>query len=191
MKNKSFLFLLVFSLITLLFTSNVFANFDFINDNNEYSLPDLPVVPTGYSQNNFFILKDTRPVIYVMFVPAGFEGNVAYNGSKLYFLNDNNYSFKTYHLDNNQWVDDGYSYYYNGLYCNFVYSTENILNADGTIFFQKTLVPVLEQVMVQEKVEKRTIQEILGVLPLIIAVVVSFLGLRKALRILVNSLRRS
>lgn len=188
MKNKIFSCLLISLLIVFLFTSNVFANFDFINDNNKYSLPDLPSVPTGYSQDNFFILKDSRPVFYVMFVPSGFEGNVAYNGSKLYFLNDNNYSFKTYHLDDNQWVDDGYSYYYNGLYCNFVYSTENILNADGTIFFQKTPVPILEGIVEQMEVQQIT-QTILVVIATVVGLLICVIGLRKGFQTLVNGLR--
>lgn len=70
-------------------------------------------------------------------------------------------------------------------------SSVDIHDTSGGIFFQKTPVPVLVEVMSPEVVEKKTVQEILGVLPLIIAVVVSFLGLRKALKMLLTFLNRS
>ena len=65
-------------------------------------------------------------------------------------------------------------------------------NTFNDVFFQSPPKPTsLMEVMSVEMEEKRTVQEILGILPLIIVVVVSFLGLRKALRILVTFLRRS
>lgn len=93
----------------------------------------------------------------------------------------------THSLEYNQSISlDNVNYYFK--------SDVSIYDVSGNKldpFFQITPVPVLEGIMKQEQAEKRTIQEILGVLPLIIVVVVSFLGLRKALRILVNSLKRS
>ena len=74
---------------------------------------------------------------------------------------------------------------------NIIYSSVDIHNESGEIFFQKTPVPVLVEVMSPEVVEKKTIQEILGVLPLILVVVVSFLGLRKVLKMLSTFLNRS
>lgn len=68
-----------------------------------------------------------------------------------------------------------------------------VSSSDSTVvepFFQSAP-SVLYQVMEQEKMEKKTIQEILGLLPLILVVVVSFLGLRKALQMLLSFLRRS
>ena len=75
--------------------------------------------------------------------------------------------------------------------CRILFSSNDIHYPSGEIFFQKTPVPVLVEVMSPEVVEKKTVQEILGVLPLIIAVVVSFLGLRKALKMLSTFLNRS
>lgn len=70
-------------------------------------------------------------------------------------------------------------------------SSFDVLDYNNNVFFQKPLVPVLVGIMDREKAEKMTVQEILGVLPLTIVVVVSFLGLRKALRMLVTFLRSS
>lgn len=78
---------------------------------------------------------------------------------------------------------------YDGVIC--LYNSNDIKFLDGTIFFQKTPVPVLVGIMKQEQTEKKTVQEILGVLPLILVVVVSFLGLRKALSWLSTLLIRS
>lgn len=75
--------------------------------------------------------------------------------------------------------------------CHIYFSSNDLYYPSGEIFFQKTPVPVLVEVMSPEVVEKKTVQEILGVLPLIIVVVVSFLGLRKALSWLLTLLRRS
>lgn len=75
--------------------------------------------------------------------------------------------------------------------CRILFSSNDIYYRSGGIFFQKTPVPVLVEVMSPEVVEKKTVQEILGVLPLIIVVVVSFLGLRKALKMLLTFLNRS
>ena len=75
--------------------------------------------------------------------------------------------------------------------CHIYFSSNDLYYPSGEIFFQKTPVPVLVEVMSPEVVEKKTVQEILGVLPLIIVVVVSFLGLRKALKMLSTFLNRS
>ena len=75
--------------------------------------------------------------------------------------------------------------------CHIYFSSNDLYYPSGEIFFQKTPVPVLVEVMSPEVVEKKTVQEILGVLPLIIAVVVSFLGLRKVLKMLSTFLNRS
>lgn len=84
-------------------------------------------------------------------------------------------------------------------YDELIYTVSNLYRVDGSLyltatnyddFFYKPPV-VLEEIMLQEMEQKATIQEILGVLPLIIVVVVSFLGLRKALRMLLTLLRQS
>lgn len=75
-------------------------------------------------------------------------------------------------------------------------STFTVKNSSGQTvepFFQfppQTNLGLVE-IMREEQAEAKTMQEILGVLPLILVVVVSFLGLRKALRMLVTFLRRS
>lgn len=75
----------------------------------------------------------------------------------------------------------------------YFYAEFTVKNSSGEVVEPFFLVPpaTLEEVLKAEKTEVKTMQEILGVLPLIIVVVVSFLGLRKALRMLETFLRRS
>ena len=109
--------------------------------------------------------------------------NVYYYDSSLNFVDS-----KTFSADFMQYVTlvDVPSYFKSDV-------TICVSSSDSTVvepFFQSAP-SVLYQVMEQEKTEKKTIKEILGVLPLILVVVVSFLGLRKALQMLLSFLRRS
>ena len=72
----------------------------------------------------------------------------------------------------------------------FIYSNVDVFNTDGTVFFHTTPQGIVARQV--EEVEMSQVQaEILGILPLILALVVSFLGLRKALKMLATFLRRS
>lgn len=76
--------------------------------------------------------------------------------------------------------------------CEYISSTCTIYTDSNytDVFFCKHPT-TLEEIMRVEADKKATIQEVLGVLPLILVVVVSFLGLRKALSWLSTLLRRS
>lgn len=77
----------------------------------------------------------------------------------------------------------------------------DIYDFNGNVFFQgpppiveeptTETTQVLAGILDQEKEQVATLQEVLQILPLIIVVVVSFLGLRKALKILVTFLKHS
>ena len=65
---------------------------------------------------------------------------------------------------------------------------------DGSVVFQATLPEKLEGVIakqIQPKEMNKTLQEIVGILPIVMIVVVSYLALRKALKMLSTSLRNS
>ena len=131
---------------------------------------------------------------------SGYYDLYIYASDKGYGTNDNRVSSCQYaiNLDSTDFSQPVEKYNRTWGYCcgsleNFdvLYSSVDIHDTSGGVFFQKTPVPVLVEVMSPEVVEKKTVQEILGVLPLIIVVVVSFLGLRKALKMLLSLLRRS
>lgn len=69
-----------------------------------------------------------------------------------------------------------------------IYYTVSEFEEDVVDPFQMT---PLSKVMFQEMEQKATVKEILGILPLIIVVVVSLVGLRKGLRMLLNFLKMS
>lgn len=69
-----------------------------------------------------------------------------------------------------------------------IYYTVSEFKEDIVDPFQMT---PLTKVMYQEKEQMATVKEILGILPLIIVVVVSLVGLRKGLRMLLNFLKTS
>ena len=71
-------------------------------------------------------------------------------------------------------------------------ASNNILNADGTIFFR--LAPQVQGIVAQqvETVKmSQVLAEIITLLPLILVVMVSLVGLRKGLKMLVTFLRQS
>lgn len=85
---------------------------------------------------------------------------------------------------------------------NFFYSSCNIYSDDNyTNYFFPIAPPeeipeiqdpgTLQEILEQEKLEMATMKEILGILPLILSVLVSLLGLRKAFQALLNFLKVS
>lgn len=102
-------------------------------------------------------------------------------GGKFYFGN----------IVNNEWVYSGYVptggfYESKGI---LVYSNQDVIHdKEGNVFFQ-VAPPILARVVEQVEM-KVTMREIIQILPLIIVVVVSLVGLRKALQMLLRLLRR-
>lgn len=70
-----------------------------------------------------------------------------------------------------------------------VHSNFTMYNSDNTIFFQQT--PSVVRPVVERVALKEVIKEVLGILPLIIALLVCFLGFRKGLQVLSNVLHKA
>lgn len=201
--NKILLIFVVFAIVVSACFSNVKASSTkYITANNvTYTLPD---ECTEY----YIIFKyDGKIWLYFGNTPywgvhkgSGYYDLFIYASDKGYGSVDNRLSCYQYaiNLDSTDFSQPVEKYNRTWGYCcgsleNFevLYSSVDIHDTFGGIFFQKTPVPVLVEVMSPEVVEKKTVQEILGVLPLITVVVVSFLGLRKVLKMLFSLLRRS
>lgn len=201
--NKMLLIFVVFFIAVSACFSNVKASSSkYITANNvTYTLPD--------ECTEYYIIFKYDGKIWLFFGNTPYWG--VHKGSGYYDLyvycsdsgygsNNNRASSCQYaiNLDSTDFSQPVEKYNRTWGYCcgsleNFevLYSSVDIHDTSGGIFFQKTPVPVLVEVMSPEVVEKKTIQEILGVLPLILVVVVSFLGLRKALKMLSTFLNRS
>lgn len=198
MKNKMIVILSIFMIAVSIFCSNslgystsiVFDNYDF---SSAYDLAD---------GHYFFIVYEGGSKRYTLFVStlSNDDTNFLYKNGKVGIVSNDGVEqrcvYAYYDTDTQKFGDLMYG---NWTFSTFqssskiVYSSLNIYTSleKNEIFFQVSPPTVLEQVMEVEMTEKKTIQEILGVLPLTIVVVVSFLGLRKALRMLVTFLRRS
>lgn len=105
-------------------------------------------------------------------------------------IDNNELSYKKYSVkssNNSEWGETGTVF--SGIdYC--LISNINIYNTDNTLFFQRTPITLLSQVM--DKVEmSTTLSEIIKILPTILVVVVFFLGLRKGLQTLLQVLHRA
>lgn len=199
--NKMLLIFVVFVIAVFACFSNVKASSTkYITANNvTYTLPD-------ECTDNFFICENVNNTVYLIFgnytdwkfsenngdVVVNNINNGSVQNFTVYVVSKDSYNFNNYtNKFTTTWtsINPQKNVSYAG--CKVLYSTSDLYTASGDIFFQKTPVPVLVEVMSPEVVEKKTIQEILGVLPLTIVVVVSFLGLRKGLQMLLSFLRRS
>lgn len=189
LKNKKVLLLLLIFLILFIFSSNIFAVVLDVNG-SQVELPDI-------NFKHYVVLKGDNYYLMALDDVYSESANVckADNSSYKYCegvtTSNDNYliKFPYYSLNGNEWnlVTSVSNWTASGL--SVIYSTENIYYNDE-IFFQKAPQGVLTQIV--EQVEMREVMtEIVKIIPLIIVVVVSFLGLRKALQMLSKVLHQS
>lgn len=194
MKNNKFFthrflpILSIFLFIAFVFTTNVFAVTK--DDLIDVSNLDLSKYPSGYSLDNGYVMVVNNGAYDIFIMPNNFNGSLLLEGSRLYTSNGSNYLVIRMYQDR---FDD----YFIANTCTnnteIFYGTMNVYNSSGNVVFQQPPQEkkVLVEVMEKEQAEKKTIKEILGIIPLTLVVVVSFLGLRKALQMLLSFLRRS
>lgn len=208
MKNKCFSVVCIFLLILSFFTCSVFAvDTEFVEvvrpNGNKYSVPisnDL-----GVDFKNGFVYRDNGQ-FFVLDDDSYFYNGRGYSSWTTNYNCIAVYGYVTILEYNGSWVKKGHRSYdiSDGQYICFesdatfyapFYSNKDkqeLRNEGNANPFVPTPQPTtLAEIMEVEKTEKKTIQEILGVLPLILVVVVSFLGLRKALKMLSTFLNRS
>lgn len=221
MKNKFITTIFSLILIVFTFTSSVFANATY--EDEEYFYYPEGVVPSNMTSdagkyNCDKVLLKINDIYYMMFFCSS---TYSHGTNKLYITSNGRIAgskiadgelitVRKYNFDTQKWSyysyggGNYYEYSSNGvtsLLANYeiISSSTDVYtdNTYSTIFFQKPPQVVeeeqtltLRQIMEKEQQEKKTIQEIVGLLPLILVVVVSFLGLRKALKMLLTLLRR-
>lgn len=172
------------------------TSFDFVGlDGQEYSLPPLPEGMLNYT--HFLLINDNGA--YRVF---GFNESLSLINSEG-FVNIMPDKGNTHQV---QLVDNSWEYYGVGLNgysvladkstflygCNCVLSGLNKVNDGEDFFFNPlpvgvgTLPPIVEKINLG-----LTMEEILGILPIVILTLVGLIGLRKALQFLSTLLRRS
>ena len=86
--------------------------------------------------------------------------------------------------------NDGYIFTYDG---NFLSSNYDVLDEKGEVVFQKTPVGVQSTLapIVQEAPLEGTVQEIVGILPIVLITLIGLIGLRKVLALLSQTLHKA
>ena len=188
-KNKKII-LIFFFIFIFFFLSyrNVFASFSVEYNGETLELPDLP---DGLLENYFILSSGSSYRIYTS------DYEFTYKESRGYLTLENG-SCQYCTLFFGSWDDWAGSSGASGVsdINAVVYSNFDIKDSSGNVVFlsspqqgeeaQVILAPVVAQVEMSQ-----TLSETVKLLPLIIVVVVSFLGLRKALRMLFRVLRTS
>lgn len=208
MLKKKFLYILAFLLLFIcLNCTSVFADEFVLVD--EYNNMDLSRVFELVGDNNFFIVRSASHNSYNTFiVPYGYtvrmvsdyefsiydtSGNSSYFDYIYCYVNAQRTGLSFRDIQHSHWYVDNFSGGpgLSGSSGCIFYSTVDIYDTDGTIFFQAplTLTPLAK--IVEESNPKGILGEIIVILPLIIVVVVSFLGLRKALTLLLEVFHRA
>lgn len=202
LKNKKILIILLLSIILLGISTSCFA---IDNINNSYSESDLYncfVVADKY-------MKDNNIIYYDYFV--GYEGNIENGTVNVLFIINSDYvcyaepgsngricsnhtyliqfsGTRNFEISNLVLTDYSATTKWN-LSKDLKYSSFPIYYNDGSLFFPltplKRMAPIVAQVEMGE-----IMKEIIKILPLILVVVVSLVGLRKALKMLSTLLHR-
>lgn len=202
MKNKIFPIVCIFLLIvTSLFTNVKAADLKTVSYGGvTYTLPE--------SCSDNYIICETQGFLFLFYSDVPYWG-VYKSGNDYYLYNypdDSNYgtmnnrlNYWQYRINLNETDFSKASFHCSSIWgivgsvsggldsVKIRYSTVDVHDDTGKVFFRVT---PLAKIMVAEKPEK-VMTEIVGVLPLILVVVVSFLGLRKALKMLLIFLNRS
>lgn len=201
------IFLVIF--IGMICCSGCFASFVVTYEDINISIPDLPFSLEDTTQNVF---------LYVTYRTDAYSESSPYYGTPYYqtlylittdasdfYYNNFNCTLYTYSkgfngklsnsLDSGEWssgVTGSYSALKNRTNMSLIFSTCDVLDKDGSVVFQAT--PQVEGIIakqIQPEEMNKTLQEIVGILPIVMIVVVSYLALRKALKMLSSSLKQS
>lgn len=197
MKNKKILFIFLMLVLFVLFgCSKSFASVEYELNGNKVQLPDL--LPEMKDKHYILVYTDYYPGYQFIIAKDWTTDSIFYTDGGKYIFYDNNASFDYYlcrtNNDELKWEYFGtYNYInYDGRPDLMMFSTENIYNSDkSTIFFQGLLQGRLAPVLWEVKGQTQVLKEVVGVLPLIIALLVSLVGLRKGLKMLLTFLRMS
>lgn len=194
LKNKKIILVLLAFLVLFMFSSSVFASFDFNYNDVDYSFSDLPTDIAEY----YCIVDDGNGYfsIYCGDTAITYDND---GRNLLYSTNIRRYCKQGMLGD---WGGSGNTHA-SGIYKGqayqvgaVIYSNHDIYytNDSETVFFQKTPEALEETALAKitrESHPEEVLIQILKLIPLILVVVVSFLGFRKAWSLLSNLLHKA
>lgn len=179
-----------------LYGSKVYA-VTILDNNTEIELPDFPSDYEDFSY--YFLSKDNNNNSYTLYVGDSPFLYCTIEGSN-YVLTSIKYY--TYHLSNNEWTldfkhlnsssrdtipdNDTYS-------C--LFTSHDILDSEGNVVFQAPTQEVGSQGIIAEQTQgvqmDKTLQEILGILPVVLVVIVGLIAIRKGIVMIKTFLKKS
>lgn len=207
LKNKKVFIIISLLFIILFFNiSSCFASISYTQGNIDYVVPDLPsdVIGSTYCiiDCHFNGYDVSHYLFYTHESNVKLLRNTDRSVEQYYFVDSNNNKvtnvyFRELKYGSDSWGDVVSSglFFGNGavgrIDSNYIgYANCNCYNLDGTVFFKAPAKGILVQKL--EGVEMSQImKEIIVILPLTIVVVVSLVGLRKALAMLFTLLRKA
>lgn len=201
LKKLSIVFLVI--TILLLFSINVQASSDTVHFVHGDETVDLPTYVENLGDNfnkyHYFIFDLSGTYyLYVCTDSLAYKATYEYRSSRNQhkFMvrdeNENNLESSWYYYNGTSWIfqNGGTGAVFNGDLTMLV-STIDIYNyGTDELFFRLPPLSSLAKV-VEETETERTLQQIVAIIPMILVVVVCFLGLRKALRMLSGLLHQA
>lgn len=199
------IFLVIF--IGMICCSSCFASINFNYNDEVYDFPDIPSSLTFNRGEDTFKVSDYDYLLIIYYDNPNY-------GFAFILHNDDSLLIKDYSVDKKEIVIDGgfLSVCYDKTQSEYIlagssknttsiykplseitFSNVNIVNEDGSVVFQAP--PQVGEAVIAKQIQpkemNKTLQEIVGILPIVMIVVVSYLALRKALKMLSTSLRNS
>ena len=201
LKNKiSFIFLIFIAFIAI-FSAKCFASFDFTTDDDvSHSISDLPFNIEEYPY--FFIMVQPVNDYYLYYITFSSNPFIA-NASGTSIWNTSSHHRVSFNYSNSggygSVIDESAAREGNGSYSvNNSYSyfySHDVLDSDGNVVFQKASQPTVDTQgtlakIVEEQETEKVMEEIVGILPIVIVVIVSLIAIRKAIQWIRQTLKQ-
>lgn len=199
MQSKKLFIILFFVMFIFLFSNVAFASIDFTYNDEEVSLPDIPLddyCNATVRVNPYIIVWSDYWKCYMLAICKDWDSQ----SSKIYGVSENGMPDKYVQFKNSSGAAGTfYQYFYKNNVWEYAapttkfsvdnkpemiaVSTVDIESSSGGTFFQVTSLTALGEI-VKEANLQTTLLQIVKILPMILVLVVSFLGLHKCWRLL-------
>lgn len=200
-KKLTLVFLVILVLLSIPVISK--ASLEVENNGEIVSLPDLPIdinnpnlhYVVAYNYYGYhFLYYEGNEFDRIEFWPNGDSPDVVVflkeDGSIIDSKNGDSIYLYDYNSKNGVWGSPRPWGGLSGTGVKVFYSSENVYNEDGTVFFRRTPLGIVGEALETTPMEG-VLMEIVKILPLILVLVVSLLGLRKCLKTLSTLLRQA
>lgn len=192
LKNKKILIIFL-SVVLFMFILN-FNTVEASSSLDKYTYPEFKTIMEEKGWSYWLLYERNNNAGLGLIISKGGMFFHSFNSNGLISLYSNAYNYMNYHLENGVWVEEGGGNY-GFRYAQEIYFTNyDVISYEdrSTVFFQQTLEgqTTMSRMVILAHPEE-LMKEIVKILPLILVVVVSLVGLRKAWRLLSNLLHQA